>query len=267
VRAEPDPPTPAPPGADPASRGGAEEATRLPWVVGVSGASGTPYAAAVLRGLLAAGLPVDLVLSRAARLTLLDETGIGFREATWPDALLDWLGSSLAGAPRPDRDRAELARQIGELVQVHAPGNLGAAPSSGSYPTRGMIVVPASTASLAGIALGLSKDLLQRAADVTLKERRRLVVVPREMPFTGATLRHLVSLDDAGAVVAAASPGFYAGAVDAQSLIDFVAGRVLDAAGVPNELFRRWTGHLGAARGMPDGPGTVETADGTGPLV
>ncbi len=111
-----------------------------------------------------------------------------------------------------------------------------------------MIVVPASTACVAGIALGLSKDLLQRAADVTLKERRRLVVVPREMPYTRSTLRHMLDLHDAGAVVAAASPGFYAGAVDAQALVDFVAGRVLDAAGIPNDLFRRWTGELGAAR-------------------
>ncbi|MBX6389688.1 MAG: UbiX family flavin prenyltransferase [Frankia sp.] len=235
---------------------------RRPWVVGVSGASGTPYAAAVLRGLLAAGLPVDLVLSRAARLTLLDETGIAWNDApgAWPAALADWLGRTLAGGQRPDRD--ELAGQVATLVRVHSHGNLAAGPSSGSYPTRGMIVVPASTACVAGIALGLSKDLLQRAADVTLKERRRLVVVPRETPLTGATLRHLVTLHDAGAVVAPASPGFYAGATDAQALVDFVAGRVLDAAGVPNELFRRWTGELGAARGGSTGPGTVEGDQG-----
>ena len=91
-----------------------------------------------------------------------------------------------------------VAGQIARLVRVHRADNLAAGPSSGSYPTRGMIVVPASTASIAGIALGLSKDLLQRAADVTLKEGRRLVVVPREMPFTGATLRHLLALHDSG---------------------------------------------------------------------
>jgi len=227
-------------------------------VVGVSGASGTPYAASVLRGLLAAGLPVDLVVSRAARLTLLDETGIAWRDGpgAWPDALADWLGRTLAGQDRRDRD--EVAAQVGALVRVHGADNLAAGPSSGSYPTRGMIVVPASTATVAGIALGLSKDLLQRAADVTLKERRRLVVVPREMPFTGATLRHLVDLHTAGATVAAASPGFYAGAADAQALVDFVAGRVLDAAGVPNVLFRRWAGELGAARTDPPRPGTVD---------
>jgi 4-hydroxy-3-polyprenylbenzoate decarboxylase len=246
--------------------GNASGVGRRPWVVGVSGASGTPYAAAVLRGLLAAGLPVDLVVSRAARLTLLDETGIVWRDAegAWPAALTDWLGVTLAGGPRDDRD--EVAAAVRALVRVHGADNLAAGPSSGSYPTRGMIVVPASTASIAGIALGLSKDLLQRAADVTLKEGRRLVVVPREMPFTGATLRHLVALHDAGAVVAAASPGFYAGAAyardGAQALVDFVAGRVLDAGRVPHALFRRWAGELGAARTDSTRPGTVEVAHG-----
>ncbi|WP_250283269.1 MULTISPECIES: UbiX family flavin prenyltransferase [unclassified Frankia] len=212
---------------------------RLPWVVGVSGASGTPYAASVLRGLLDAGLPVDLVVSRAARLTLLDETGIAWRDSTWPRSLAGWLGvdpSVISEAAAAD------------LLRHWSCSDLAAGPSSGSYLTRGMIVVPASTAAVAGIALGLSKDLLQRAAGVTLKEGRRLVVVPREMPFTRSTLLHMLSLHDAGAVVAAASPGFYAGATDARALVDFVAGKVLDAAGVPNDLLRRWTGELGAAR-------------------
>src|ERR1019366_2349918 len=111
-------------------------------------------------------------------------------------------------------------------VRFWSPGDLAAGPSSGSYLTHGMVVVPATTASVAGIALGLSKDLLQRAADVTMKERRPLVVVPREMPLTGITLRHLVTLDAAGAVVAPASPGFYAGATSAQDLADFVAAKV-----------------------------------------
>ncbi|MBE3203126.1 UbiX family flavin prenyltransferase [Frankia sp. CH37] len=231
--------------------GTAGEAVRVPWIVGVSGASGTPYAASVLRGLLAAQLPVDLVLSRAARLTLLDETGIGWRDAAWLDPLSIWLGRRADGTRRRDAD--EVRARIERLVEVHPPADLGARPSSGSYPTRGMIVVPASTASLAGVALGLSKDLLQRAADVTLKEGRRLVVVPREMPYTRATLRHMLDLDAAGAVVAAASPGFYAGARDVDDLADFVAGRVLDAAGVSNDLFRRWTGTLGEARSAAAG--------------
>src|SRR5439155_24962592 len=92
------------------------------------------------------------------------------------------------------------------------------------------------------------KDLLQRAADVNLKERRPVVVVPRETPLSRGHLVHLLALHDAGAVVLPASPGFYAGARDVQQLVDFVAGRVLDAIGVPHDLYRRWRGELGSGR-------------------
>jgi flavin prenyltransferase len=203
---------------------------RTPWVVGVSGASGTPYAAAVLRALFEAGESVDLIVSRAARLTILDETGVSFRDGHWQDDLAAWLGTPLGD------------------IRYWPAGDLAAGPSSGSYPVRGLVVVPASTAACAGIAIGLSKDLLQRAAEVSLKERRRVVVVPRETPVTRSHLEHLITLHDAGAVVLPASPGFYgAGAgATAQQLVDFVAGKVLDALGVPHTLFRRWTGELNA---------------------
>jgi flavin prenyltransferase len=206
---------------------------RVPWVVGVSGASGTPYAAAVLRGLFAAGEPVDLVISRAARLTLLDETGVSFRDGHWRADLAGWLGAEAV-------DKAD--------VRYWPAGDLAAGPSSGSYPARGMVVVPASTAAVAGIALGLSKDLLQRAADVTLKERRPLVVALRETPLARSTLVQLLTLHDAGAVVLPASPGFYAGATTAAELADFVAGKVLDVLGVPHTLFTRWGGKLGGGQ-------------------
>ncbi|MEU3858939.1 UbiX family flavin prenyltransferase [Streptomyces sp. NPDC028722] len=210
----------------------------MPWIVGVSGASGTPYAAAVLRALLAAGEAVDLVVSRASRLTLLDETGISFRDAHWRDDLRAWLARGADGKPGTfDVDVSG--------VRYWNAGDLAAGPSSGSYPAKGMLIVPASTACVAGVALGLSKDLLQRAASVTLKERRTLVVAVRETPLNGQTLRHLVALDDAGAVVVPASPAFYAGATHIQDLVDFVGGRVLDAAGVGHGLYRRWRGELG----------------------
>jgi len=222
------------------SSAGMTAAARVPWIVGVSGASGTPYAAAVLRGLLDAAQPVDLVVSRAARLTLLDETGIAWHDDS--DSLHAWLASRL-DADLP----GDLRAAAGDLDQVRfwSPGDLAAGPSSGSYVTRGMVVVPASTAAVAGIAIGLSKDLLQRAADVTLKERRPLIVVPREMPFTGATLRHLVTLDAAGAVVLPASPAFYSKPKSMQQLVDFVAGKILDVVGVDHDLFARWEGRLG----------------------
>ncbi|MFI6645855.1 UbiX family flavin prenyltransferase [Streptomyces sp. NPDC050504] len=218
---------------------------RTPWIVGVSGASGTPYAAAVLRGLLAAGESVDLVVSRASRLTLLDETGISYRDAHWESDLRSWLARGADGKP----DTFGGAAVDVSRVRHWSAGDLAAGPSSGSYPVKGMLIVPASTACVAGVALGLSKDLLQRAASVTLKERRRLVVAVRETPLNGQTLKHLVALDEAGAVVLPASPAFYAGATHIQDLVDFVAGRVLDAAGVPHRLYRRWEGELGGSRG------------------
>ncbi|BCY05108.1 UbiX family flavin prenyltransferase [Actinoplanes sp. L3-i22] len=202
---------------------------REPWIVGVSGASGTPYARAVIGGLLDAGESVDLVVSRAARLTLLDETGATIRDAHWKDDVAAWLG-----------------RDLGDLAYWPA-GDLAAGPSSGSYPARGMAVVPASTAACAGIAIGLSKDLLQRAAEVNLKERRRTVVVPRETPVTRSHLQHLIALIDAGAVVLPASPGFYGSGADAtaQQLVDFIAGKVLDSLGVAHTLMLRWSGRIG----------------------
>jgi 4-hydroxy-3-polyprenylbenzoate decarboxylase len=205
---------------------------RRPWVVGVSGASGTPYAAAVLRGLFEAGHAVDLVVSRAARLTILDETGGPFRDGHWREDLATWLGA-----------------EPGDVAHWPA-GDLAAGPSSGSYPARGMLVVPASTAACAGIAIGLSKDLLQRAAEVNLKERRPVVVVPRETPVTRSHLEHLIALHDAGATVLPASPGFYGAGARAtgEQLVDFVAGKVLDAAGIPHTLFRRWSGALGGGQ-------------------
>jgi len=206
----------------------------------VSGASGTPYAAAVLRGLLAAGESVDLVVSRASRLTLLDETGISFRDAHWREDLREWLERGADGKSGTFEVDVE-----GDRVRYWSAGDLAAGPSSGSYPAKGMLIVPASTACVAGVALGLSKDLLQRAASVTLKEGRRLVVAVRETPLNGQTLRNLVALDEAGAVVLPASPAFYAGATHIQDLVDFVAGRTLDAAGVPHGLYRRWKGELG----------------------
>jgi 4-hydroxy-3-polyprenylbenzoate decarboxylase len=208
---------------------------RVPWVVGVSGASGTPYAAALIRALFDAGEAVDLIVSRAARLTILDETGAPFRDAHWRDDLAKWLGSSSSSL----------------AYGQHWPaGDLAAGPSSGSYPVKGMIVIPASTAACAGIAIGLSKDLLQRAAEVNLKERRPVVVVPRETPVTRSHLEHLIALHDVGAVVLPASPGFYASGASAtaEQLVDFVAGKALDAVGVSHNLFTRWTGELGRSR-------------------
>ena len=209
---------------------------RRPWVVGISGASGTPYAVAAIGALLDGGQDVDLVVSRAARLTILDETGISFRDSHWRDdlaALLEY---------KPGDARLD-------AVRYWTAGDFAAGPSSGSYPARGMLVIPATAAAVAGISIGLSKDLLQRAASVNLKERRPLVLVVRETPLSSSTLEQLLALSREGAVVLPASPGFYAGGQDVQRLVDFVAGKALDALGVEHTLLRRWSGRLGEQRG------------------
>jgi 4-hydroxy-3-polyprenylbenzoate decarboxylase len=209
---------------------------RTPWVVGVSGASGTPYAAAAVGALLDAGQDVDLVVSRAARLTILDETGIAFRDLHWREDLAALLGWKSAD-PRLD------------AVRYWTAGDFAAGPSSGSYPAKGMLVIPATAAAVAGISIGLSKDLLQRAASVTLKERRPLVLVVRETPLSSSTLEQLLALSREGAVIMPASPGFYAGGQSVQRLVDFVAGRALDALGVEHTLLHRWNGRLGEQLG------------------
>jgi flavin prenyltransferase len=204
--------------------------TRRPWLVGVTGASGTPYAAAILRGLLDAGADVDVMISQAARLTLLDETGHSVRDKHWRDDLSAWLGRDVS------------------TVRYWTPGDLAAGPSSGSYRTQGMIIAPATTSTVAAVATGVTHNLVQRAADVTLKERRRLVVVLRETPLRLSTLDNLRTLAAEGAVIMPASPAFYAGADDVAALVDFLAGRVLDLCDVDHDLYQRWAGTLGAAR-------------------
>lgn len=230
---------------------------RRPWIVGVSGASGTPYAAAALRGLLEAGESVDLIISRAARLTLMDETGIAFRDAHWRDDLTQWLdwrhGDVQTPETKPREAQSQTHKRL-DAVRYWPAGDLAAGPSSGSYPAKGMLVIPASTASVAGIRLGLSKDLLQRAADVTMKERRPLVIVVRETPLNTQTLEHLLALSRAGAVIMPASPGFYADTRGVQRLVDFVAGKALDVLGVEHDLLRRWSGELGAVREHDEKP-------------
>lgn len=229
------------PGPVPRQHGTVSETGARRWVVGISGASGTGYARSVLNGLLDAGDRVDLIISAAARLTLIDEAGVRFRDGHAAEDLAGWLRRE----PPP------------HSVRFWPPTNLAGGPASGSYPTHGMVVVPASVGAVAGIATGLSKDLLQRAADVTMKERRPLVVVPRETPLSRPTLVQLLALHDAGATVLPASPAFYAGATSVEQLVDFVAGRILDVLQVRHDLYRRWQGTLGGARGNGSGAATA----------
>ncbi len=194
--------------------------------VGVTGASGALYAVRTVAALLAGGLRVELVVSDFGRRLLHDELG----EAASCDRLLEYLA-----------DRYGDVVQAGALV-VHSNRNLGASIASGSYACAGMAIVPCSMKTLAGVAHGLSRSLIERAADVMLKERRPLVIVPRETPMSLPQLRNLVASAEAGATVLPAMPAFYQGPRTLDDLADFMAGKILDALGVPHALYPPWTG-------------------------
>jgi flavin prenyltransferase len=181
-----------------------------PIVVGVSGASGAPIAVRVLQVLHAANVPVSLVVSDGARAVLREESHLE------ESALRAWATNS------------------------YGDDDLAAPIASGSVPTRGMVVVPCSSNTAAKIALGLGDTLLTRAAAVHLKERRRLVLVPRETPLSTILLRHLTTLSELGAVVLVASPAYYLHPKSVEETTDYLAGKVLDHLAVPHQLYRGW---------------------------
>ena len=201
-------------------------------VVGVTGASGALYAARTTAALLERGCRVELVASDFGRRLLRDELG--------PEARVEGLASFLTGRYGPDVSR-------GRLV-VHANKDVGATIASGSYDCRGMVIVPCSMKTLAGVAHGLSRTLIERAADVMLKEQRRLVVVPRETPMSLPQLRNMVACAEAGAIVLPAMPAFYQAPRNLDDLADFMAGKILSALGLEHQLYPTWTGEYEGGR-------------------
>jgi len=189
-------------------------------IVGISGASGVVYGARLLELLQPLPVETHLVMSRSAEVTLSLETAL---------------------KPADVRARADL---------VHAVGDLAAPISSGSFPTIGMVVAPCSIRSMAEIATGVTTTLLTRAADVTLKERRRLVLLVRETPLHTGHLRTMTALSEMGAVIAPPVPAFYAQPQTIEEMIDQTLGRILDLFGIDAGTVRRW-GEAPEAGGRP----------------
>jgi flavin prenyltransferase len=194
-----------------------------PLIVGITGASGAPYAVHALRAIVAGDHPVSLIISSHGLRLLHTEMGIqtldALREAVGP---VSW-------------DRC---------VTVYDDRDRGAAPASGSALFSGMVICPCSMGTLSAVAAGSSRSLIERAADVTLKERRRLVLVPRETPLSEIHLRNMLRVTRAGAVVLPAAPGFYHRPTTVDALVDFVVARVLDQLGLPHDLAPRWSGSI-----------------------
>lgn len=189
-------------------------------VVGVSGASGIALSYKAVRVLAEEGYEVDLVMSKAACYT----------------ALLE-MGSEYAS---PEKLRQHLPEELRDQVIVHSPKNHGATVGSGTFRTEGMLLIPCSMSSLAAIACGLADNLLRRAADVTLKERRRLVIVPRECPLSEIHLENMLRLTRAGAIIVPPVPAWYNGTSTLEDVENFIVGRSLEALGIYTNLYKRW---------------------------
>ncbi len=199
-----------------------------PLIIGVSGASGLIYAVRALKFLLAADYEIELVASRSSYMVWQAEQNI--RMPPEPDEQeLFWREQ--AGVP-----------QAGKLT-CHRWGDVGANIASGSFRTLGMIIIPCSMSTVAKIAAGLSSDLLERAADVQIKEGHRLIVVPRETPLSLIHLRNLTALAEVGVKVIPAIPAWYHHPKTIEDLVDFVVARALDALDIDCIPIERWQGH------------------------
>lgn len=195
--------------------------------VAITGASGSIYAHRTLKHLAASGAVkrINLVLSDSAKTVAMVELGFDLRTAD-EKKINEWIG-----LPADSK-----------VVRLHRLDNMAATPSSGSHPQAGMIIVPCSMGTLGAIASGAGTNLIHRAADVTLKEGRRLVIVPRETPYNAIHLENMLKLSRAGAHILPASPGFYHRPQTIEALVDHLCFRILDQFGIPHDTATRWKG-------------------------
>ena len=192
-----------------------------PLVCAITGASGAPYAVRLLEQLARSGDPISLIVSAHGWRLLAEECDIGSAEV-----LRQRIG----------------AQAWDTAITLVDDSDRGARPASGSALSRGMVVCPCSMGTLSAISGGTSRSLIERAADVALKEKRPLILVPRELPLSAVHLRNMLQLTLAGAVIIPASPAFYGRPKSIDDLVDFVVARILDHLGVAHEIGRRWDG-------------------------
>jgi flavin prenyltransferase len=196
-------------------------------VVAITGASGSAYAVRLLEVLVAAGRTVHLVVSPSGQQVIGHELGLTIDSEKFSiEQLLPNIPASEAGT-------------VGR-VQFHDYRDFSAGIASGSFQTGGMVICPCSMGTLAAVSQGLSQNLIHRAADVHLKERRKLIVVPRETPLGSIQLSNMKTLADAGAVILPAMPGFYNQPKSIDDLVNFVVARICDQLGVQQDLTKRW---------------------------
>src|SRR6476661_5302405 len=205
-----------------------ERPSRRSITLAITGASGALYAMRTMAALLERGCHLELVVSDYGRRLLRDELGDGAAI----DRLRDYLVTTYGDGAR------------GGTFTVLSNKDLGATIASGSHACEGMVILPCSMKTLAGVAHGLSRNLIERAADVMLKERRRLIIVPRETPMSLPQLRNMVLCAEAGAMILPAMPAFYQLPKNLDDLADFMAGKILAALGFDHALYPAWTGRV-----------------------
>lgn len=194
---------------------------KAPLTFAITGASGAPYAVRLLEVLVERKVPTSLIVSSHGTRLLATETRI----------------KTIAGL------RTHVgATAFDKCVTVYDDGDRGAPPASGSARSSGMVICPCSMGTLSAIAHGSSRSLVERAADVALKERRKLVLVPRETPLSAVHLENMLRVTNAGAVVLPAAPGFYHRPTRVDQLVDFIVARILDQLGIDNDIAQRWNG-------------------------
>jgi 4-hydroxy-3-polyprenylbenzoate decarboxylase len=193
------------------------------YIVAISGASGSIYGIKLLEELLNHSESIHLCISTQAFSIIKIETGI------------DWSGKTPSSIEKKIRKH-----YASKKILYHGDHDLAAPISSGSFPTGGMFVVPCSMKTLSGIANGYATNLIERAADVTLKEGRKLILSPREMPFSAIHLENMLTLSRMGVTIAPPVPAFYQKPGGVHDIVDFVVGKILDSAGIPHNLFQRW---------------------------
>ncbi len=200
------------------------------YIVGITGASGSIYADRLIRQLLKAGQKVVLTITEAGARVLQQELGLNLGGKNTRSEAEDYLKSFFL----PENTEGSL-----EYYEI---GNIGAPIASGSYKVDGMIVIPCTMATVSAIAHGASRNLLERAADVMMKERRTLIVVPRETPFNTIHLQNLLTLSQCNVQIIPAAPSFYHRPQTIEELADFFVGRIMDQLGINNDLVKRWSG-------------------------
>tara|TARA_R110002049_G_scaffold72490_1_gene187017 strand:+ start:132960 stop:133610 length:651 start_codon:yes stop_codon:yes gene_type:complete len=208
----------------------------LPVVLAITGASGVPYAVRLLQTLCRSGVPLHLTISPSGAAVIQEELGLSI-DVRRPDlqALVDHVPAWAIGNHDPNRDPISI-----ETIAYHQYDDYLTPIASGSFRTRAMVVCPCSGSTLSGIARAAASNLIQRAAEVHLKEHRKLILVPRETPCSVLQLENMHRLAAAGAVILPAMPGWYHGVKTLDDVVDFIVSRILDQLGLDNQLIARW---------------------------